>query len=180
MAVTVQPVDEYQKQSSWGRRLLITGGVCFLLGGIFFYSQLSGLSEIVDPNKNNEVNLGIGEQESVNLAQSCYVAWSENMSDDIEFIVYDSHGEVVNQSGCGYELEAMDEIAPDAPVIEISDIARARSAAFLITAYEGGKLHRDALARDAMAFDPQTRDRLLAGALLRKMFHSTKTSQAKL
>ena len=64
------------------------------------------------------------------------------------------------------QLEAMDEIAPDAPVIEISDIARARSAAFLITAYEGGKLHRDALARDAMAFDPQTRDRLLAGALL--------------
>jgi hypothetical protein len=109
LAVTVQPIDEYQKQSSWGRRLLITGGVCFLLGGIFFYSQLSGLSEIVDPNKNNEVNIGIGEQESVNLAQSCYVAWSENMSGDIEFVVYDSHSEVVNQSGCGYEFEAMDE-----------------------------------------------------------------------
>ncbi len=109
MAVIVQPVDEYQKQSSWGRRLLIAGGVCFLLGGIFVYSQLSGLSEIVDPNKNNEVNIGIGEQESVDLTKSCYVAWSENMSDDIEFIVYDSHGEVVNQSGCGYELEAMDE-----------------------------------------------------------------------
>ena len=87
MAVTVQPIDEYQKQSSWGRRLLITGGVCFLLGGILLFSQYPGLVEIANPNKNNEVNIGIGEQESVNLAQSCYVAWSENMSGDIEFVV---------------------------------------------------------------------------------------------
>jgi aspartyl-tRNA(Asn)/glutamyl-tRNA(Gln) amidotransferase subunit A len=63
-------------------------------------------------------------------------------------------------------LTAMAAIAPEAPVIELPDIARARSAAFIITAYEGGRLHRDALARDAMAFDPQVRDRLIAGALL--------------
>jgi aspartyl-tRNA(Asn)/glutamyl-tRNA(Gln) amidotransferase subunit A len=63
-------------------------------------------------------------------------------------------------------LAAIDAIAPDAPLIDLPDIARARSAAFLITAAEGGALHRDALARDAMAFDPATRDRLLAGALL--------------
>ncbi len=109
LAVTVQPSDEYQKQSSWGRRLLIAGVVCFLLGGIFLISQYPDFIEIADPNKNNVANVGIGEQESVDLTKSCYVAWSENMSDDIEFIVYDSHGEVVNQSGCGYELEAMDE-----------------------------------------------------------------------
>lgn len=64
------------------------------------------------------------------------------------------------------QLAAMDAIAPDAPVIELADIARARSAAFLITAYEGGKLHRDVLATSAMAYDPAVRDRLLAGALL--------------
>jgi aspartyl-tRNA(Asn)/glutamyl-tRNA(Gln) amidotransferase subunit A len=64
------------------------------------------------------------------------------------------------------QIAAMDVIAPDAPLIELPDIARARSAAFLITAYEGGNLHRAALANDAMAFDPATRDRLLAGALL--------------
>ncbi|MDO7840708.1 AtzE family amidohydrolase [Sphingomonas immobilis] len=63
-------------------------------------------------------------------------------------------------------LAAMAEIAPDAPVIELPDIARARSAAFVITASEGGTFHRAALARDAMAFDPATRDRLLAGALI--------------
>jgi len=64
------------------------------------------------------------------------------------------------------QIAAMDAIAPDAPLIALPDIARARSAAFLITAREGGSLHRAALARNAMAFDPQVRDRLIAGALL--------------
>jgi aspartyl-tRNA(Asn)/glutamyl-tRNA(Gln) amidotransferase subunit A len=64
------------------------------------------------------------------------------------------------------QIAAIDAIAPDAPSIDLPDIARARSAAFLITAAEGGALHRAALARDAMAFDPGTRDRLIAGALL--------------
>lgn len=74
------------------------------------------------------------------------------------------------------QLAAMAAIAPDAPVIALPDIARARSAAFLITAYEGGALHRDALARDAMAFDPATRDRLLAGALLpRTLYEEAQT-----
>jgi aspartyl-tRNA(Asn)/glutamyl-tRNA(Gln) amidotransferase subunit A len=61
---------------------------------------------------------------------------------------------------------AMAAIAPNAPIVTLSDIARARSAAFLITACEGGRLHREGLSRDAMAFDPQVRDRLIAGALL--------------
>ncbi len=64
------------------------------------------------------------------------------------------------------QLAAIDAIAPEAPLVELPEIARARSAAFLITAYEGGALHREALAADAMAFDPQVRDRLIAGALL--------------
>lgn len=64
------------------------------------------------------------------------------------------------------QLAAIDAMAPGAPLIELPEIARARSAAFLITACEGGRLHREALARDAMAFDPATRDRLIAGALL--------------
>jgi aspartyl-tRNA(Asn)/glutamyl-tRNA(Gln) amidotransferase subunit A len=62
---------------------------------------------------------------------------------------------------------AIDAIAPDAPMVDLGDVARARSAAFLITAFEGGAVHRAAFARgEAMRFDPATRDRLLAGALL--------------
>ena len=42
----------------------------------------------------------------------------------------------------------------------------ARSAAFGLTAYEGGRLHLDDLRARAQDFDPAVRDRLLAGALL--------------
>lgn len=62
---------------------------------------------------------------------------------------------------------AIDAIAPDAPTISLGDVARARAAAFLITAFEGGAIHRAAFAQgQALQFDPATRDRLLAGALL--------------
>lgn len=62
---------------------------------------------------------------------------------------------------------ANDAIAPDAPTITIGDVACARAAAFLITAFEGGAVHRAAFAQgQALQFDPATRDRLLAGALL--------------
>jgi len=64
------------------------------------------------------------------------------------------------------QIAAIDAIAPDSALIEVPNIARARSAAFIITAVEGGTLHRAALSRDPMAFDPATRDRLIAGALL--------------
>lgn len=50
--------------------------------------------------------------------------------------------------------------------VELPQVAQARSAAFLMTAWEGGQLHRETLARDAMAYDPATRDRLIAGAAL--------------
>lgn len=64
------------------------------------------------------------------------------------------------------QVAAMKVISADAPIVELPNMPMARSAAFVITAYEGGALHRDALARNPMAFDPQVRDRLLAGALL--------------
>jgi aspartyl-tRNA(Asn)/glutamyl-tRNA(Gln) amidotransferase subunit A len=64
------------------------------------------------------------------------------------------------------QIAAIDAIAPEAPIVELPDIARARSAAFLITAAEGGAVHRAALAQAAMTFDPATRDRLIAGALV--------------
>ncbi|MEH3106932.1 MAG: AtzE family amidohydrolase [Sphingomonas fennica] len=50
--------------------------------------------------------------------------------------------------------------------VDVPDAAIARYAAFAITAAEGGDLHRPALAARPHAFDPATRDRLMAGALL--------------
>ena len=46
------------------------------------------------------------------------------------------------------------------------EVDRARTAAFLITNAEGASLHLSDLKRRAQDFDPHTRDRFLAGALL--------------
>ncbi|MDO6413951.1 AtzE family amidohydrolase [Sphingomonas sp. BIUV-7] len=49
---------------------------------------------------------------------------------------------------------------------ELPAVDVARSAAFLITAHEGGTFHVPALADHALLYDPATRDRLIAGATL--------------
>jgi 1-carboxybiuret hydrolase len=50
--------------------------------------------------------------------------------------------------------------------IELPEAARARAAAYVITASEGAALHLDRLRSRPAEFDPDVRDRLLAGALI--------------
>lgn len=49
--------------------------------------------------------------------------------------------------------------------VDVPGAARARAAAFVMTAIEGGLLHLPELRRDASGIDPLIRERLLAGAL---------------
>jgi 1-carboxybiuret hydrolase len=51
-------------------------------------------------------------------------------------------------------------------IVEIPEAARARAAAYVITAAEGASLHLDRLRRRPEDFDPAVRDRLLAGAMI--------------
>jgi aspartyl-tRNA(Asn)/glutamyl-tRNA(Gln) amidotransferase subunit A len=50
--------------------------------------------------------------------------------------------------------------------IEIPEAKRARAAAYVITAAEGGALHLGRLRTRARDFDPAVRDRLIAGAMI--------------
>jgi aspartyl-tRNA(Asn)/glutamyl-tRNA(Gln) amidotransferase subunit A len=50
--------------------------------------------------------------------------------------------------------------------IEIPEVQRARAAAYVITASEGGTLHLERLRKQARDFDPAVRDRLIAGAVI--------------
>jgi 1-carboxybiuret hydrolase len=50
--------------------------------------------------------------------------------------------------------------------VELAQATRARAAAYVITAAEGAALHRERLRTRAADFDPDVRDRLLAGALI--------------
>jgi 1-carboxybiuret hydrolase len=51
-------------------------------------------------------------------------------------------------------------------VVELAEAGRARAAAYLITMVEGGALHLERLQTRAADFDPDVRDRLIAGAML--------------
>ncbi len=51
-------------------------------------------------------------------------------------------------------------------VVELADAQRARAAAYLITMVEGAALHIERLRARADDFDPDVRDRLIAGAML--------------
>jgi 1-carboxybiuret hydrolase len=50
--------------------------------------------------------------------------------------------------------------------VELPEVARARGAAYLITATEGAALHLDRLRTRAKDYDPDVRDRLIAGAMV--------------
>jgi len=50
--------------------------------------------------------------------------------------------------------------------IEVPEAARARAAAYIITASEGAALHLERLRKQARDFDPAVRDRLIAGAMI--------------
>jgi AtzE family amidohydrolase len=66
-------------------------------------------------------------------------------------------------------LAAVDAVAQALGVtrlVEWPEVARARAAAFLITAAEGGTLHLPDLRTRPRDFDPMTRDRFIANALI--------------
>ncbi len=66
-------------------------------------------------------------------------------------------------------LEALGRVADAleaSNTVTLQSAQAARAAAFCLTAFEGGELHHDDLAKRAMDYDPAVRDRLLAGALL--------------
>ncbi|HEY3848490.1 MAG TPA: AtzE family amidohydrolase [Acetobacteraceae bacterium] len=66
-------------------------------------------------------------------------------------------------------LSALDTVAAALGAtrsIEVPEAARARAAAYVITASEGAALHLPRLRARAEDFDPEVRDRLIAGALI--------------
>ncbi|MFM7449506.1 MAG: AtzE family amidohydrolase [Leptolyngbyaceae cyanobacterium] len=66
-------------------------------------------------------------------------------------------------------LAGLDQVAQALHVtqrVTFPEASRARAAAFLITASEGSNLHLEHLRQRPQDFDPATRDRFLAGALL--------------
>jgi 1-carboxybiuret hydrolase len=73
------------------------------------------------------------------------------------------------RSGDASAFAAVDSVARALKaerVVELAEAGRARAAAYLITMVEGAALHLERLRTRAADFDPDVRDRLIAGALL--------------
>ena len=74
------------------------------------------------------------------------------------------------RAGAGPEaLAALDHVANALGAtrsIELPEVARARAAAYVITTSEGAALHLHRLRTRAQDFDPDVRDRLIAGAMV--------------
>ncbi|GAB4213355.1 MAG: AtzE family amidohydrolase [Synechococcales cyanobacterium] len=78
-------------------------------------------------------------------------------------------GGYFRQSAWPEALAAVDQVSAALAVshtVEFPEAALARSAAFILTASEGGSLHLERLRERPQDFDPATRDRLMAGSLL--------------
>lgn len=85
---------------------------------------------------------------------------------DLRIAVADGH---FAKGGEPEVLAAVEQVATALGVtqrVTIPEAHRARVAAYLITAAEGANLHLDNLRTRAQDFDPATRDRFLAGALI--------------
>jgi 1-carboxybiuret hydrolase len=73
------------------------------------------------------------------------------------------------RSGSPQAFAAVDALAGAlgaADTVDVAEAHRARAAAFAITMIEGASLHRDRIRDRAQDFDPEVRDRLIAGAML--------------
>jgi amidase/aspartyl-tRNA(Asn)/glutamyl-tRNA(Gln) amidotransferase subunit A len=66
----------------------------------------------------------------------------------------------------GDAVDAVAQALGTTRLVELPDVDRARAAAFLVTNAEGAALHLPDLRRRAQDFEPLSRDRFLAGALL--------------
>ncbi|MDJ0775813.1 MAG: AtzE family amidohydrolase [Mastigocoleus sp. MO_167.B18] len=86
--------------------------------------------------------------------------------DDIKIAIADDY---FTKKAAPEALEAVHHVAKALNVSErvtIPEAERARAAAYIITASEGSNLHLDDLRKRPQDFDPATRDRFLAGALI--------------
>jgi len=78
-------------------------------------------------------------------------------------------GGYFRQGATAQALAAVDTVAAALGAgepVELPEAARARAAAYVVTATEGAALHLDRLRRRPDDFDPAVRDRLIAGALV--------------
>ena len=86
--------------------------------------------------------------------------------DDLHIATLGDHFEQGMQPEIAAALNTVATVLGAEQTVLLPEAARARAAAYLITACEGSQLHLPRLQKRLMDFDPATRDRFLAGAMM--------------
>ena len=103
------------------------------------------------------------------LAERPGLATRPTLGRGVEGMRFGVLGDHVARNGHAEPVAAVAKVAAalgDPPTVVLPEAARARAAAYLITAAEGAALHLERLRTRAADFDPDTRDRFLAGATI--------------
>ena len=90
----------------------------------------------------------------------------ENGIDGLKIAMLGGHFERGMQPEVASALSQVIEALGVSQRVTLPEVERARAAAYVITACEGSQLHLPRLQTRLMDFDPATRDRFLAGALM--------------
>ncbi|WP_293341563.1 AtzE family amidohydrolase [Microcoleus sp. CAWBG58] len=110
-----------------------------------------------------QLNIGI-EGLRIAVADGYFATGAEPEAMDAVEIVANA---LTNVLSCGMESEIANSRKIGGLVtVSIPESDRARAAAFIITACEGGNLHLENLRSRPQDFDPATRDRFLAGTMI--------------
>jgi len=86
---------------AWGKRILIIGGVLFLICIIGFFSQMGSFTKHFDPRLSGAIEISIDDTQIIELEGGCYKVWALKEMKDVNLEIRNSNSTVIENGGCG-------------------------------------------------------------------------------
>ena len=86
---------------AWGKRILIIGGVLFLVCIIGFFSQMGALTKHFDPRLSGAIEISVDDAQIIELKGGCYKVWALDEMADVNLEIRNSNSTVMEDGGCG-------------------------------------------------------------------------------
>ena len=99
--------EEKKNRPVWPNRLLILGGVALFVAIVILYSQMENWAELIDPKENYVIEVPVDDLETTHLSPSCYIAYYEKTTDDIDIVLLNENANEVEKQKCPEDMDAM-------------------------------------------------------------------------
>ena len=86
---------------AWGKRILIIGGVLFLVCIIGFFSQMGALTKHFDPRLSGAIEISVEDTQIIELKGGCYKVWALEEMGDVNLEIRNSSSTIMEDGGCG-------------------------------------------------------------------------------